>query len=140
MRHVKRIAIAFGILVGLVLLSLASHTGHSTPRDRMIALDLLKLQQQWETNHNIPSLIQSLTNLPFHDGGVFAGGVLIGRGSVSRRSAAFGIKREECYFIYQPPQFTNTSEWTLYHAWYWYPPGGGKKEMEMHKLLTFTTD
>jgi hypothetical protein len=131
MCHVRRIAIASGIIVSLLVLSLALAPGTSESENRQIAAGLLHLHCQWETNADIPSLFESLTNLPFHGGAVG-----VGKGSVHRRHDVLGIKWEECYFVYQPQPVTDASEWTLYRAWYWYPPKLGKKALATHKLVT----
>ena len=107
MRHVRRIAIGLGIIVGLVVLSLAVGPGTSESKNRKIAAGLVELHRQWETNADIPSLFQSLTNLPFQSGAVG-----VGKGWVHRRHEVLGIKWEECYFIYQPSPATNASEET----------------------------
>ena len=131
----QRGSIALGIIAGLVVLALAFGKGTSDSRNREIAAGLVELHHQWETNKNIPSFFQSLTNLPFHDGAVG-----VGKGWVDRRHGILGLKGEERYFIYQPSPVTNSSEWTLYHAWFWYRPGGGRSTLAMRKLLTITTE
>ena len=134
MRHFRRITVVLGIIVVLLLLLLAFVTGTSESRGRKIAADLLALHGQWDTNDNIPALFLSLTNLPFQDG---AAG--LEKAWVFRRYSVLGIQWEEYYFIQRPMPVTNSSEWTLYHAWYWNRPSGGQKELAMRKLLNFTT-
>ena len=136
MSRLKRIGIGLGVVLALVALWLVLSTGRSEARDRKIALGLLELDRQWESNSNIPGLFESLTNLPFHD----RGGVLVAKGCVSRRYALLGVKWEEFYFIRQPLTISGTPQWSLYHAWYWYPPGGGKKEVSTRRLLTLTAN
>jgi hypothetical protein len=137
MRRVRRIAIALGVIVALLVLLLVFGIGTSQSRYRKIATELVELDRQWETNvTNVPSLYESLTNLPFHHHGE----VLVGKGCVSRRYTVLGMGWEQYYFIYQPVPVTNASEWALYHAWYWYQPGGGKRQLTTHKLVTITTN
>ena len=133
MRHAKQVLITFGIVLVLLAAWVAFEITASEPGDPRIAAELLDIQRQWDTSTNVPSLYQSLTNLPFHNGPV-----IIGKGSVSRRHNLLGIKWAESYFIYQPQSVRNTFEWTLYHAWYWYPPGHGEKELATRKLVTVT--
>lgn len=139
MRHFKPIAIVLGIIVGLIVLSLVFSMGPSEPKNRKIAEGLLELHRQFDTTTNVPSLYRSLTNLPFHDGPV-----IIANGSVSCRHNVLGIKWAECYFVIQPhykPQHgTNLSEWKLYHAWFWYPPGHGEKNLATQELITITNE
>ena len=123
------------IIAALFVLWFAFFADTSEARNRNIAAGLVELHRQWDTTNNIPALYESLTNLPFHDGGV-----VVAKGSVSRRYNVLGVKWEKSYFIYQPKALDNASEWTLYRAWYWYAPGGGKKELVLRKLQTVTTD
>jgi hypothetical protein len=135
MRHFRRLGVVLGIIVALLVLLLAFGAGTSESRYRKIAADLIALHRQWETNDNIPALFQSLTNLPFQDGA--AGSE---KAWVYRRYSVLGVRWEEYYFIQRPMPVTNTSKWTLYHAWYWNRPTGGQKELAMHELLTITTN
>jgi len=135
MRDFKPIAITLGILVALVACSLVFRTDTPDPKNEKIAEELLELHRQWDTTNNIPSLYYSLTNLPFHKGGVY-----IEDGNVSRRYNVLGFRYEQDYFIYQPKFATNSSEWTLYHVWYWYPHGWAKKTLAIRKLTTITSD
>ena len=135
MRHFKPIAIASGIFVALIAFSLVFRPHSPNPNNRKIAEELLELHRQWDTTNNIPSLYRSLTNLPFQKGGV-----LIADGCVSRRYNFLGIKLEQYYFVDPSAPTTNAAEWSLYHAWYWYPPPRGKKELATRKLMTITSD
>jgi hypothetical protein len=131
-RRLKGTAIALGVAVVLLGLLLALGAGTSDVKSRKLATELVELHRQWETSTNIPSLYESLTNLPFHNGGVG-----VGKGWVSRQYGALGIKWEQFYFVNQTAPGTN--EWTLYHAWYLYPPGGPQRKLATRKLLTMTT-
>lgn len=134
MSHLKQIAIVLGIVLVLLAVLLSFHTGIPEPKSRKIAADLIELHRRWHLTNNVPALFGSLTNLPFR-GGAF----VISETTVSRRHNVLGIKWEESYFIYQPRPATNASGWTLYHAWYWYPPGWGKKQLATRKLVTVAT-
>jgi hypothetical protein len=135
MRHLKQIAIVLGIVLILLAVLLSFQTGTPESKSRKIAADLLELHRQWHITNDVPALFRSLTNLPFHDGSF-----MIGESSVARRHNVLGIKWDESYFIFQPQPVTNTSEWTLYHAWYWYPPYGIRKQFVTRKLVTVTTN
>jgi len=134
MRHFKQIAIVFGIVLVLLAILLSFQSSPSEPQSRKIAADLIELNHQWDTT-NVPAFFHSLTNLPFH-----TGPFVISKTSVSRRHNVLGIKWEETYFIHQPQPVTNAFEWTLYHAWYWYPPHGIQKQLGMRKLVTVRTN
>jgi len=134
MFNAKRIVVLSGIIVLLLVLGLAFFSDPAESRWRKIAADLTELHRQWPTNDNTTALFQSLTNLPFQDGA--AGD---DKAWVSHKFSVLGLRWEEYYFIQTPRPVTETSEWTLYHAWYWHHPRGGQRELAMHKLMTWRT-
>jgi hypothetical protein len=124
--YVRRLVVVLGVIVVLLTLMITLGTGKRS-ENRKIAADLVELHRCWDTNDNLPSLFQSLTNLPFREGAASEG-----KAYVYHRYGLFGMHWDEYYFIQQPLPVTNAAEWTLYHAWYW----NGHRELAMHKLLT----
>lgn len=114
--------------MGLLLTLMVTLGRGSRSRNLKIAADLLELQRRWDTSDNVPSLFQSLTNLPFRQG---AAGPE--KAWVYHRYGLLGMCCDEYYFIYRPPPCTS-EEWTFYHAWYW----NGHRELVLRKLLTIS--
>ena len=135
MRSGRRILFGAALVAGLVGVAIALAGRTPEAKARKIAAELLELHRQWETHPNVPALFESLTNLPFHDGAA-----AIGRGSVERRYNVLGLKWSEFYYICQPAAATNASEWTLYRAWYWYPPFSRRRELARRKVVTTEVD
>ena len=127
MRHVRRLAILFGVLAILLGLVMTLGSG-ATPKQHKIAADLLELQHRWDTADDVTSLFLSLTNLPFRQGAAGAD-----KAYVHARHQFLGWYCDEYYFISRPPPWTN-DEWTFYHGWYW----NGHRQLAMHKLLTIS--
>jgi hypothetical protein len=125
-RHDKRLVVLVGVM-GLLLTLMVTLGRGSRSRDLKIAADLLELQRRWDTSDNVPSLFQSLTNLPFRQG---AAGPE--KAWVNHRYGLLGMHFDEYYFIQRPLPATDASDWTFYHAWYWV----GHRELVMRKLLT----
>ena len=128
MSHVKRLVVVLG--VGVIVLSLVITLGRGdTSKNRRIAADLVELQRRWDTSDDVPSLFQSLTNLPFREGAATDE-----KAYVYHRYGLLDIHWEEYYFIQRPRPVTKGSEWTLSHSWY-----SGHRTLAMHKLLTIST-
>jgi hypothetical protein len=128
-RYLKWWVVLLGALVVLSILIITLGRG-DTSKNRRIASDLLELNRQWPqriTYSDKVSLFQSLTNLPFHDGGASTAH----RVFIHCQRAILGMQFDEFYWLDEPE--TNLFHWTLYHGWYW---RGYRKFGRNHTLLT----
>src|ERR1017187_7884366 len=112
-RHDKRLVVLVGVM-GLLLTLMVTLGRGSRSRDLKTAADLLELQRRWDTSDNVPSLFQSLTNLPFRQG---AAGPE--KAWVNHRYGLLGMDFEGDFFIQRPLPATDASDWTFYPAWDW---------------------